>query len=273
MNAADSQIRTLLWIGPRHGDSIRPAFDLCESTCEQIAFRSSLEKAMLRVASSVDRIVFSRTNRATFDWNGAIKIATEHPAASVACLLGELCEGAIHNERFAIADANRELEMQTGSQCLFAKWHQSSSVLPKWLAAKPTILAQRVTRPTVAVVATNLASAEPILDGLAGCGTPTMWVRKPNAYQLRNVGRVIWDDSFATATTAKKWHNRISAMDLLPGASHAWMVNCPQTHQIAAARQGGIERIVSKPSPIEAIEQWVSIEKQSEASVPAKMAA
>ncbi|TWU36189.1 hypothetical protein [Novipirellula artificiosorum] len=253
--AADS-CRTLLWIGSRRPPEFRAAYAHCESASAQIAHRKSVDEATRKAATDVDRIVLARTDRAAFDWKAALSLRSLFPNAKILCLLGRLCEGVCHTERFAIGECKRDAELPILS------WHHWKPFLPSWIGTTGPSSEAMPPKATIAVVAATLSIAEPMMELMEGHsdrsdGNAVVWMRKPTPHFVRHVDWTLWDDSYASPTSVANWKSRTEQMSLSFGAKHAWLVNSPRPHQVAAARLAGIETVIGKPFQIAALIEWL----------------
>ncbi len=246
--------RTLLWIGTRSSSEFSEIYDYCESHSLQIAYRKTLEQAITRRGSEVNRVVIARSDQALFDWQGAAELARSYSGSTAICVMGVLCEGVRHTERFVIAAA-------PNIKPIYAR--QWKETLPDWFGVWPiqvevsTDSIERASKLTVAIVASHLAIAEPLLEIAASEGASAIWIRNADAIRIKNVDRVIWDDSVAPATTTMAWQSRLSAMNLAKNARHAWIAHCPRAHQVASAKAAGVDLVLSKPHSSASIKQWL----------------
>ncbi|WP_144057641.1 hypothetical protein [Novipirellula maiorica] len=232
----------------------------------QIAFRHSLRDALERPASTVDRIIVSRNHRGDFDWNHVNLLLGRYQDAQGMVLLGAACEGVRHTERFAVAAAAKSEAASRLSVYNAMLWRQQ---VPRWMlgsAAHPVRIADQ--KITVAVIAATLPIAEPLLDIASGCGASAIWMRHDDSLRIRNLDRVIWDDSVATADTRQRWVSRMAAIDPTGRSSHAWVANTPRYHQIAAAESAGVQLVLAKPYSIRGLTQWIGGAHQQVATQP-----
>jgi len=259
--------QTLLWIGPRDAAELRQAYDYCERSASQIAYRQSIADAKRRPAMGVDRVLFTRLNRASFDWHFANSVLSESDEMRAACLIGSLCDGIPHNERFAIAESDRlRIASPTTSEnqkLKIIKSHAWNQSLPPWLHhAEGGRSVSVITKKTVAVVAATFAAAEPILDLIGHLGHSGIWLRSPDSVRVRNIDQVIWDDSLASPATFQEWQ---SCPPLIAGSkntSHAWIASSPRIDQTQLARRAGIDFVLSKPFDCNALIQWLVQEQR-----------
>ncbi|TWU37799.1 hypothetical protein Q31b_45880 [Novipirellula aureliae] len=259
--------QTLLWIGPRDAKELHEAYDFCERSASQIAYRHSIADAIQRPAMSVDRILFARINRAPFDWRFANTVLSKTDDIRAACLIGSLCDGVPHNERFAISESNR-LRLASSSadvnqKLLLIKSHAWNQSLPAWLdgtdVSQPIIA---TTKKTVAVIAATFAAAEPILDLISDLGHSVVWIRSPESVRVRNIDQVIWDDSLASPATFQTWRHRTESVATQKNTKHAWIASSPRIDQSDSARRAGVDLVLSKPFSCRALSQWLA-EKES----------
>ncbi len=253
--------RTLMWIGPRDSSEFRECYALAESSSLQIAYRYSIRDALERPASTVDRIVIARRDRGAFDWNQAIQLIRHSVGAEGVILLSSLCEGVRHAERFAIAAAVDAMSTPLVPIVNAAAWRD---VVPAWLSGAGLSGAGQETPPqrpaskmTVAVLASCLSAAEPLLDLASIDGATAVWLRSAESQRIRNIDRVIWDDSVAPSGTKAEWQIRMASVDTVANASHAWIATCPRVHQAREAEAAGVELVLSKPHSIDGLVTWM----------------
>lgn len=265
-SASSLPCRTLLWVGPRNSVEFQACYEFAESNSLQIAFRHSLRDALDRPASTVDRIIITRNHRGDFDWNQVNVLIGRCIDAQAMVLLGAACEGVRHTERFAVAAAAKSEAAARLSIYNAMLWRQQ---VPQWMqgtTAHPIRLADQ--KVTVAVIAATLPIAEPLLDVAAACGAAAIWMRQDDSLRIRNLDRVIWDDSIAAPTTRQGWESRIAAVDTAQRASHAWVANAPREHQVDAAESAGIELVLGKPYFISGLTDWIGAKLHSATASP-----
>jgi hypothetical protein len=155
-------------------------------------------------------------------------------------LLGPLCQGVGFN--------------RVGECCDWQHWNE---VLPEWLGIERP---SRSRCRTVAVVASTLAAAEPLLELAESVGATAVWCRQPSRQGVRNVDAVWWDDSAAQPASEHDWRDRIEAFagsghraQKGPPVQHAWVANSPTLQQARQARAAGVEFLVSKPHRIDSL--------------------
>ncbi len=253
--ASSLPCRTLLWVGPRNSVEFQACYEFAESNSLQIAFRHSLRDALDRPASTVDRIIITRNHRGAFDWNQINVLLGRYESAQGMVLLGAACEGVRHTERFFVAAAAKSEAAVRLSVYNAMLWRQQ---VPQWMqgvGSHPVRLADH--KVTVAVIAATLPIAEPLLDIASACGAAAVWMRQDDALRIRNLDRVIWDDSVAVPATRQGWASRMTAVDTARIASHAWVANAPREHQVAAAESAGVELVLSKPYFIGGLTRWI----------------
>ncbi len=242
---------TLVWIGERDTLEFQEAYRYCESKVGQLAFRHSIDDALLRPASSVGRIIVARQTRRLLSADGIDQLTRSYPRASWLQLSGPLRSGCSHR-------------MQGAPDAVGCSWHQWNQVLPRWLAVdRPTLRAESVPRtefttPTepstpasVVVVSQSVAAADPLMDWVVSLGATAIWSRGSDPFRVRNFDAVWWDDSAAPPATSVVWRQRIEACGSpSTHCRHAWFVNAPQFQCCQQAKLGGVDRILGKPFDI-----------------------
>ncbi|GAA5508636.1 hypothetical protein [Novipirellula caenicola] len=258
--ASSLPCRTLMWIGPRNSNEFQACYQFAETNSLQIAFRYSLRDALERPASTVDRIIVTRNHRGEFDWNQVNILLGRYQNAQGMVLLGAACEGVRHTERFAVAAAAKSEAASRLSVYNAMQWRQQ---VPQWMlgaAAHPVRLADQ--KVTVAVIAATLRIAEPLLDIAAACGAAAIWMRQDDSLRIRNLDRVVWDDSVAPPVHRQAWLSRMTAIDPMRTSSHAWIANAPRHHQIEEAESAGVELVLAKPHGVDGLSQWLGGARQ-----------
>lgn len=249
-------VGTLLWIGERDGQEYREVFDYCESLAPQLAVRRDVQDCLDRPAQAVAGIVFTRQTRDELCSQALQYIRETYADATMIQLLGSLCAG----------ERPREVE-PFGEKTIY--WHQWNQYLPDWLS-ECGIVSNVTPQSTysVAVVASSLASAQPLMDLAASAGAATIWCKRANRELVRNVDAVWWDESAARPTTSGNWRDRIAEMALADGVSnrlrrcrHVWLASWPRRDQIRAAIDGGVELVISKPFEVSLL--YRTLEHQS----------
>ncbi len=252
---------TLLWIGNRSAGEFRDAFEYCESLAPQVATRIDIDDCLNRPAAQVAGIVITRQIRQAFHETDLQTIRQAYPDATMIQLLGSLCAG----------ERPRPTE-PFGEKTIY--WHQWNQHFPTWLrdcgvvsnvAPKPTF--------SVAIVASDLSSAQPLMDLAAASDAAAIWCKHPNHHLARNVDAVWWDESAAQPTTVNRWQDRIAVFDAHDAASrfdgatstdsrkrkcrHVWLASWPRREDVRSAIAGGVELVISKPYEISLLEQTI----------------
>ena len=232
---------TLVWIGDQDEPEFQEAFQYCVSRVAQVALRSNLQDAICRPAACVRYVLLARTTRRPIDERLMNRLVALYPQASVISLLGTLCEG-----------------MRLADDCPVARdesrlyWHRWNQILPQWLggcSGEEDPAADH--RGSVAVLASTFREGEPLLELAQSAGSTAVWCRGADAWRVRNVDLVWWDDSVAPPTSSRHWRRRLEAFgDGQRQTRHAWIANSPRYHQQRQAIDGGIELIVSKPNRV-----------------------
>ena len=222
-------IGTLMWVGDTTAAEFCSAVQYCLVNVSQLAFRRDQREALDRPASDVHWIVLAQSNR---DWFDSQPLGDQYPEAKVITLLGPLCQG------FGFS--------RSGDGCDWQRWHE---VLPEWLGVEPRA---QIRCRTVAVVASTLTAAEPLLELAESAGATAVWCRHPSRQSVRNFDAVWWDDTAADPVSEREWRDRLEAFDG-PGrqVQHAWIANSPCLNEVRDAQAAGIESVVSKPHRID----------------------
>lgn len=220
-----------MWVGDTTASEFRGAVEYCLMNVSQLAFRRDMAEAESRPASDVRWILFAQSDRNNFDRR---RLLHRYPKAKAITLCGSLC--------------------QSTGQCFHTDscdWHRWEQELPGWFGLEH---AKSPQCQTVAVVASSLSAADPLMDLAQSCGATAIWCRNANAHQVRNIDAVWWDDSVATPVSAQVWSSRMDVF-ARPGKSvqHAWIANSPTMWDAQQAREAGIGWLVSKPHRIDAL--------------------
>ena len=255
-----------MWVGERASPEFADAYRLCESRVAQVAVRRDLGDALNRPAAMVQRILVTRSTRTEFDRDSMQQLAALYPCAEILQLLGSLCSGEAHGraERFA-------------SERFY--WHQANQVLPEWLESCGFSDEPSAAIPvrSVAVVASTLSDAQPLLEIAAAAGVVAIWCRQPEFQRTRNIDVVWWDETAARPTSVAVWRQRLRQTDSgwspPTGQRHAWLVSQPSSQHWRNAHEAGVELIVTKPGRIEPLYQMLVGEypsqRESDAGDPA----
>ncbi len=232
---------TLLWIGPRKLADFQQAYDFCEQTTSQIAIRCNLEDAFSRPAQCVGGIVVAHDDRSAVDADAIQKLCADCGCNNLLLLLGSLSIG------------NRS---QVRINFPHTAWHRWNQLLPNMLRScgfQPNDNFSRAR--SVAVVASTLSAADPLLDLATSCNVTAVWCRSGSSTRARNFDVVWWDDSVAKPAVSAAWQQRVQsfAHQAKTNQAHYWLATGPQIHQIAEAIRGGIQDVFSKPASIESL--------------------
>ncbi len=239
---------TLLWIGDRASPEFQAAYQFCEANVAQLAMRRDVDEAVSRPAHAVGRILLARGTRQPLPTAGMNRLLRCYRQASWLQLRGTLCEG----------DRTGQSDLFDGVDCY---WHQWNQTLPRWLhpcgtsariETSPMIIGQRPA--SVAVIAASIAAADPLMELIVSRGATAIWCRGPDAFRVRSVGAVWWDDSVARPASRTVWQQRIASCAAeSTKCQHAWLVNSPRIECYRQARSGGVNMIVSKPFDIDCL--------------------
>lgn len=231
---------TLMWVGDRDRQEFSQAYHRCENSVSQLAHRRDLADAIRRPAAMVQRIVITRSIRQPLDQNLVRQLTNAYPVADAIELLGPLCLG-------------EAAKWTTQPDVRRVYWDQFESLLPKWLgqtrSGSSLPVADR-SGVSVAIIASSMANAEPLMDIASTTGATVVWCRQADSYRLRNVSVVWWDDSVTTDVSAAGWQHRVAQMAIRSGVAnqqHAWIVGMPNLEQCRIAKDAGVDVIVSKP--------------------------
>jgi len=247
----DGLAGTLVWIGSRQHPEFSEVYRACEATVPQLAYRGSLAEALQRPAQQVGHLLISRSARTALVPEQWAALRARYPEAKWGCLLSSGCEG----------------EMRTGDpwpDCSRFYWHQWNQAGLAWLAPQRPPLPAEGFRGCEApvfltVVAASLAQAEPWLDVAAGRQWAASWSRPGQTAPLRSLTHVLWDDSAAGPADRPTWQRRVArfAGGSLAPPQHAWLAGFPRLQDWQAARLGGVEWLLSKPAPADALLRFV----------------
>ena len=237
---------TLLWIGETSLPEFQAAYQHCVQQADQIALRQDALAAIERPASDVRRIVVARSNRHPVDQATFHFLSQQHREAAWIDLLGPLCEG---------------IRQSSSSGSMRVAWHRWDQVLLDWFqeSGRPRtresqLAFNSVAVNSVAVLASNAATAQAYLDLADSCGVTAVWCHSPHAMRMRNLDAVWWDDSVADSTEPEIWRERLSAFETPRRAvRHAWITHSAWLEQRQAAIDGGIDTILTKPFRIDAL--------------------
>lgn len=236
-SAADTNVGTLLWIGPRDGDEFATPHRFCEATASQIAWRADVDAALHRPASDVRCIVIAQNNRAVISSAALDCLAETYPDAARLNLLGSMCEGVC---RYPVAFFGNDRHY----------WHRWNQVLPEFVRSCGIVETSDHGATSVLILAARFTDAETLLDLAESTGATAVWSRTIDSIRVRNVDAVWWDDSLAPSVSAEAWTSRTRSIGGR-ATRHAWIASGIRADQWNAAVDGGVETIVSKPYRIE----------------------
>jgi hypothetical protein len=210
-----------------------------------LAVRADLADAIARPAQSVRRIILTRQTRQTGPPAQWQPLSRRYPHAQRLELLGPLCRlgPTLH---------------PTSDDLQRCHWHQWRQFLPGWLrvcgvAPEPCV----ETGPTsVAVMASALATADPLMDLVVSCGATAIWCRQPDPFRVRRVDAVWWDDSVTRTSSGLAWQRRIAACTAGQSAcQHVWLTNAPRREDYHQATQAGVSIVLAKPFDIDVLRE------------------
>jgi hypothetical protein len=250
--SSDEQTGTLLWIGEREAVNFRDAYQYCEASVSQLAFRSTLQDASVRPASDVRRIIVARVDRTPISTEEIEPVARRHDGASWMAIEGPLCGGA----------TRRLLNQPLREFCYLHQWRQS---LPSWIShrQKPSSTSQPgvSTGLSLAIIASNYEVASSLMDLADSCGCVSAWFRSPHPSRMRNFDNVWWDDSVATEATMGQWqqNSRLAQSSAFRRESkHVWLTNSTCSSVIQHALAAGVACVMTKPFRIDALLETLS---------------
>jgi hypothetical protein len=221
---------TLLWIGDRDSIPFRDAYDFCEACVSQLAYRSDLDAAIDRPASSVRTILCCRENDSTETIERFQRVCGLYRDAKAILLLGPLCAGA-RPSAGELFDAPA------------FHWHQWESFLPAYLrrcgwANRP------VWRPqSIAIVAASHSNASALLTIASSGQASAVWCRPEQLGSLHHFDEIWWDDS---ATIGHSWADLLGRLSDPPPRS-VWISNHVTPGEKKSALAAGIELVIVKP--------------------------
>lgn len=250
---AASPAGTLVWVGQWETPEFVAAYRFCSQRASQFAFRKDLRDYRQRRAAEA-RVLIVACQSNQMDLSPLIDRDESHagPIAKF-LLMGSQCAG----QRPHIADEFPGTSFY---------WHRWNQFLPFQLTCCGVSLLPSKNPPrSVAVVASQFASADPLMELASRFGAAVVWCRSGQSHQGHNFDAVWWDDSVARAGTTRQWQERISAMRS-PRAQHVWITGTPTTTAIADARAAGVSCVLSKPFRLEPLEQIMGAGNSADAS-------
>jgi hypothetical protein len=248
-----------LWIGDHSAPEFRPVYEFCVASVAQLALRADLQQALARPAAHVRCVVLARMTRQAIDPLHQQRLAETYPQASIRCLLGPLCEG-MRNPAAPPSGSTTAVSMHGVSMHEVSMYsHRWNQWLPQWLVpCGHTTNAPAEPCRSVAVLASTLTQADPLLELAESAGATAVWCRSADSLRVRNISAVWWDDSVARSTSQRGW---VARMESFGGRRlgtepshvgrrrclHAWIVNAPRQYEQSAAIGAGIDLVLSKP--------------------------
>jgi hypothetical protein len=230
---------TLVWVGPKTHPEFKDAFQFCLANSAQLALRNHLQELAVRPAGFVKRIVIARADRRPMPACLLSQIVPSYRNAEILALNSSLCDG----------------EFRTGepweliSNLRFSRWQEK---LPDWLAPCGYRKAPSRVHQSLLLLSDRYETAEPYLNYAAALGRTVFWKRAFNALSIRNVDHVVWDDSVAPAAETSVWRNRI-AYTPSSAVCHSWLVTQGHACEIQAALAGGVSKVYTKPTTMNAL--------------------
>ncbi len=231
---------TLLWVGPRETAEFRPIFDFCVESTAQVAWRNSIEDALRRPADQVRSVLLVTADRSSIDPVVVDRLVSQHEQANAIQLFGPLC----------VCDRSNNAAFP---QAYWYQWNQCFEELLAPCGLSTSIETPATSAKSVAVIADTAGTAEPLLDVATSCAATVIWCRRPSMFGARNFDVVWWDDSVAQPACTLQWRRRIAAVHSAATQTHVWLTNIPQTESVRAARQAGVDVVLSKPTRIESL--------------------
>jgi len=223
-----NMVGTLMWVGDTSVAEFQGAVEYCLTHISQLAFRRDESEAIARPASDVCWIIYAKSNRGRVDFG---RLSDRYPQAKSITLLGPLCQGV----RSSVAIESHD-------------WQHWNEVLPCWFGL------ERPSPPrcqSVAVVASTLSSAEPLLELAESAGATAVWCRHPSGQSVRNFDAVWWDDSIADPVSRQAWQQRIDSFARFDRrVQHAWITHSTRMEDHREATTGGIDLLANKPHGI-----------------------
>jgi hypothetical protein len=218
-----------MWIGTRDAAEFREAYEFCEGTVGQLAYRPTPELAIGRPACGVRWIVRTRSDRSPSTlWQ---QLESTYSAARKLELRGVLSDG------------DRTPTAESVEICPWWQWNQR---FPHWLGPSTATSAEPIQ--SVAVVTTDACVADSLLQMAVEQGVTAVWCPRPEPVRVRGVDAVWWDDSVASPASGSRWRQRIeSCGPEARSARHFWLTSSRSLADWQQARRGGIRAIFGKP--------------------------
>ncbi len=238
---------TLLWIGPTAHREFAAAYRFCCQQVAQIAVRKNLAEALRRPAGYVQRIVIARPTRQLPRRALREGFSARWGNIPTVALCGSLCDG----------EGRTGTPWPAGGTLRFSRW---SELLPGWLS--PCGVQTRPNEPnsSLLVISDRFEMAEPYLHWAGELGLLTGWHRRFLPALHSRFDTVLWDDSAAAPAVAAAWRSRLGTPMVSTHASprhlhprHLWLALQPSSEAINEAHAGGVCRVLTKPTRLDAI--------------------
>jgi hypothetical protein len=136
-------------------------------------------------------------------------------------------------------------------------WPQAAGVLQNLLG--PIAIDSNAPR-CIAIIASHLAAAEPLLEVAENSGCSAVWCRDEGGIAIRGIDQVWWDDSLAVPTDTSGWTQRLTAMQTPSSANaikHTWITNRVHWLQVQQAKEAGVSLVLTKPYPLQLLRQTI----------------
>ncbi|MDM4016169.1 hypothetical protein [Roseiconus lacunae] len=236
----DRSVGTLLWIGDRSALPFRDAYDFCETSVSQLAYRRTLHDALVRPASDVHGILLCQPNDASdrgVQWE---QICEQYPHAVRLLLLGPLVAGSRPSPTETFATEG-------------IWWHGWQNRLPQRLRECGVIDSLSPKPRSLAIVSQDRMMAEALL-AIASVGAMPAVICRPDALNsIQGIDEYWWDDS---ATCGKPLNGVVSSV---PARTKHLLISHFVTPRLCEqAKTAGFERVIAKPGDYHALLRRVS---------------
>lgn len=233
---------------------MQSAWRWCQSHCDMIAVRASLNEAIDRPTNRDVRLVLiAQTNRhdastLVSDVDQLTRLRVQNPGALILLVRGSLVapnvalppndpsQPHLWVESISINEATDYLS------AIFVEPGQSDSLTN-----------------SVVIIASQFTIAEAFIDAIETHSSSSSlsssprwiaWQRELNPLQRCGNATILWDDSAAPPVDGVSWKQRLSAA---PHAKHLWATGIATSAERHIARQSGIDTIIEKPGRLECL--------------------
>ena len=221
---------TLLWIGSRKSTYFRDAYEFCDGSVAQLAYRTNTADALQRPAAGVNVVLLCCENDSTMQRSSFRQLCLKHAQAETILLLGPLCAGCRPHPS--------EL-FQTPA----VYWHEWEAYLPAQLIRCGHAVSTTRLPSSIAVVSSSHANGTSLLAIASSSRSPAVLLRPEQVTHAENISQYWWDDS---ATQSGSWQDRISRCRSRT-AEHIWITGMLSVKAKQQAQRAGVGLILSKP--------------------------